>query len=115
MWQYFTVVPDFKSTGVKNGIRSFEWPAIIRAVNTKDAMSATIEEIPYELLHKITARMFFYVLTGAWMSSVLVELGYLTNLKEAARLDSDEYLTVMSRGLVNGIMAYKKKLERYSG
>ena len=55
--QYFTVVPDFKSTGVKNGIRSFEWPAIIRAVNTKDAMSATIEEIPYELLHKITARI----------------------------------------------------------
>ena len=53
VWQYFTVVPDFKSTGVKNGIRSFEWPAIIRAVNTKDAMSATIEEIPYELLHKI--------------------------------------------------------------
>ena len=43
--------------GVKNGIRSFEWPAIIRAVNTKDAMSATIEEIPYELLHKITARI----------------------------------------------------------
>ena len=58
---------------------------------------------------------FFYVLTGARMPSVLVELGYLTNLKEAARLDSDEYLTVMSRGLVNGIMAYKKKLERYSG
>lgn len=57
VWQYFTVVPDFKSTGVKNGIRSFEWPAIIRAVNTKDAMSATIEEIPYELLHKITARI----------------------------------------------------------
>ena len=57
VWQYFTVVPDFKSTGVKNGIRSFEWSAIIRAVNTKDAMSATIEEIPYELLHKITARI----------------------------------------------------------
>lgn len=57
VWQYFTVVPDFKSTGVKDGIRSFEWPAIIRAVNTKDAMSATIEEIPYELLHKITARI----------------------------------------------------------
>lgn len=58
---------------------------------------------------------FFYVLTGARMPSVLVELGYLTNPKEAARLDSDEYLTVMARGLVNGIMAYKKKLERYSG
>lgn len=58
---------------------------------------------------------FFYVLTGARMPSVLVELGYLTNPKEAAHLDSDEYLTAMARGLVNGIMAYKKKLERYSG
>ena len=44
-----------------------------------------------------------------------MELGYLTNPKEAAHLDSDEYLTAMARGLVNGIMAYKKKLERYSG
>lgn len=57
VWQYFTVVPDFKSTGVKNGKRSFEWPCIIRAVNTVDAMSATIEEVPYELLHHITARI----------------------------------------------------------
>ncbi|HIT34410.1 MAG TPA: glutamine-hydrolyzing GMP synthase [Candidatus Faecousia intestinigallinarum] len=57
VWQYFTVVPDFKSTGVKNGKRSFEWPAIIRAVNTVDAMTATIEEIPYALLHHITNRI----------------------------------------------------------
>ena len=57
VWQYFTVVPDFKTTGVKNGKRSFEWPAIIRAVNTVDAMSATIEEIPYALLHHITQRI----------------------------------------------------------
>lgn len=57
VWQYFTVVPDFKSTGVKNGQRSFEWPAIIRAVNTRDAMTATIEEIPYALLHHITNRI----------------------------------------------------------
>jgi len=57
VWQYFTVVPDFKTTGVKNGKRSFEWPAIIRAVNTTDAMTATIEEIPYELLHHITNRI----------------------------------------------------------
>ena len=57
VWQYFTVVPDFKSTGVKNDQRSFEWPCIIRAVNTRDAMSATIEEIPYEILHHITKRI----------------------------------------------------------
>jgi len=57
VWQYFTIVPDFKSTGVKNDQRSFEWPVIIRAVNTRDAMTATIEEIPYELLHHITNRI----------------------------------------------------------
>jgi len=57
VWQYFTIVPDFKSTGVKEGLRSFDWPVIIRAVNTRDAMTATIEEIPYPVLHKITARI----------------------------------------------------------
>ncbi len=57
VWQYFTIVPDFKSTGVKNGVRSYEWPVIIRAINTKDAMSATVERIPYELLEKIVARI----------------------------------------------------------
>lgn len=57
VWQYFTVVPDFKSTGVKDGKRSFEWPIIVRAVNTVDAMTATVEEIPYELLHKLTKRI----------------------------------------------------------
>lgn len=57
VWQYFTVVPDFKSTGVKDGLRAFEWPVIIRAVNTRDAMTATIEEIPYDLLGKITRRI----------------------------------------------------------
>ena len=57
VWQYFTVVPDFKTTGVKDGKRSYDWPCIIRAVNTVDAMTATIEEIPYELLHHITNRI----------------------------------------------------------
>ena len=57
VWQYFTVVPDFKSVGVKNNARSFEWPVIIRAVNTIDAMTATIEEIDYKVLHKITNRI----------------------------------------------------------
>jgi len=57
VWQYFTIVPDYKSTGVKDGLRSWDWPVIIRAVNTRDAMSATIEEIPYPLLHKITNRI----------------------------------------------------------
>ena len=57
VWQYFTIVPDFKSTGVKDDKRTFDWPVIIRAVNTRDAMTATIEEIPYSVLHKITARI----------------------------------------------------------
>ena len=57
VWQYFTIVPDFKSTGVKDDKRTFDWPVIIRAVNTRDAMTATIEEIPYPVLHKITARI----------------------------------------------------------
>ena len=57
VWQYFTVVPNFRSVGVKNGARTYEYPVIIRAVNTTDAMTATIEDIPYALLHHITARI----------------------------------------------------------
>ena len=54
VWQYFTVVPDFKSTGVKNDQRSYDWPVIIRAVNTRDAMTATVEDVPFALLQHIT-------------------------------------------------------------
>ncbi len=57
VWQYFIAVPDMKSVGVKDGKRYEGWPAIIRAVNTTDAMTATIEEIPYSLLHHITDRI----------------------------------------------------------
>lgn len=57
VWQYFTVVPDFKSVGVRNNVRTFDWPVIIRAVNTVDAMTATVEDLPYALLQKITARI----------------------------------------------------------
>ena len=57
VWQYFTIVPDFKSTGILNGKRTFEWPVVIRAVNSVDATAATIEEIPYVLLHHITKRI----------------------------------------------------------
>ena len=57
VWQYFIAIPDIKSVGVKDESRYEGWPAIIRAVNTTDAMSATVEEIPYALLHKITARI----------------------------------------------------------
>ena len=55
VWQYF--IPDFKSVGVKEGKRSFEWPVIIRAVNTKDAMTATVEDVPFALLQHITDRV----------------------------------------------------------
>ena len=57
VWQYFIAVPDFKSVGVRDNKRYEGWPAIIRAVNTTDAMTATIEEIPYAVLHKITDRI----------------------------------------------------------
>lgn len=57
VWQYFTVVPDFRSTGIRDGKRSWDWPVIIRAVNSVDATSATIEEIPYPLFHRITDRI----------------------------------------------------------
>lgn len=57
VWQYFTVVPDFRSTGVKDGKRAFEWLVIIRAVNTTDAMSATVEDIPFDLMQHIVDRI----------------------------------------------------------
>ena len=57
VWQYFVVIPDIKSVGVKDDSRYEGWPAILRAVNTKDAMTATIEPIPYDVLAKITARI----------------------------------------------------------
>jgi len=57
VWQYFTIVPDFKSTGIKDGRRTYDWPVVIRAVNSVDATAATIEEIPYALLGKITGRI----------------------------------------------------------
>ena len=57
VWQFFTVVPDFRSTGVRDGKRVFDWPVIIRAVNTVDAMSATVPEIEWSVLKKITDRI----------------------------------------------------------
>ena len=57
VWQYFTLIPDVKSVGVRDNARSFEWPVIIRAVNTIDAMTASIEPLPYDLLAKITNRI----------------------------------------------------------
>ncbi len=57
VWQFFTVVPDFRSTGVRDGKRLFDWPVIIRAVNTVDAMSATVPELDWAVLKKITDRI----------------------------------------------------------
>ena len=57
VWQYFTVVPDFRSTGIKDGKRTYDWPVVLRAVNSVDATAATIEEIPYALLGRITDRI----------------------------------------------------------
>ncbi len=61
VWQYFTIVPDYRSTGVVNGKRSWDWPVIIRAVNTKDAMTATVQDIPFTLLQHITDRIIHEV------------------------------------------------------
>ena len=57
VWQYFVSVPDFRATGVRDGKRAYEWPAIIRAVNTVDAMTAEVPELDWALLKKITARI----------------------------------------------------------
>ena len=57
VWQYFTVVPDYRSTGVRDGKRLFDWPVVIRAVNTVDAMNATVPELDWKLLKKITDRI----------------------------------------------------------
>ena len=57
VWQYFTIVPPIKSTGIKDGKRTFEWPVVIRAINSVDAVTASIEEIPYALLAKIRDRI----------------------------------------------------------
>ena len=57
VWQYFTLIPDFKSVGVRDGVRADEWPVIIRAVNTVDAMTATVEDVPFALLQHITDRI----------------------------------------------------------
>ena len=57
VWQYFTVVPDFKSTGVKNGKRTFDWPCIIRAINTTDVMEVTVEHLPAELIDHLVKRI----------------------------------------------------------
>ena len=71
VWQYFTIVPDYKSTGVRDNKRSWDWPVIIRAVNTRDAMTATIEEIPYPVLHHITQRI---ITEGPGVNRVLYDL-----------------------------------------
>ncbi len=57
VWQFFTIVPDMRSTGVRDGARVFDWPVIIRAVNTVDAMTATVPELPWALLKRVTDRV----------------------------------------------------------
>ena len=71
VWQYFTVVPDLRSVGVQNGQRTFAYPVIIRAVNTRDAMTATVENVPFELLQHITERITHEV---AGVNRVLYDL-----------------------------------------
>ena len=57
VWQYFTIVPDIRSTGIRDGLRTDEWPVVIRAVNTRDAVTATVENVPFELLQHLTERI----------------------------------------------------------
>ena len=71
VWQYFTIVPDFRSVGIKEGRRCDEWPVILRAVNTRDAMTATVEPVPFELLQRITDRITHEV---AGVNRVLYDL-----------------------------------------
>jgi len=71
VWQYFTVVPDIKSVGVKDNKRAFEWPVVIRAVNTVDAMTATVEPLDWALIGKITDRITHEV---AGVNRVLIDV-----------------------------------------
>ena len=57
VWQYFTIVPDFKSTGITDGLRTYDWPVVIRAVNTVDAVTAEVAELPFSLVQKIVKRI----------------------------------------------------------
>ena len=57
VWQYFTIVPDFRTTGIRDGKRTEDWPVVIRAVNTRDAMTATVQDLPFALLQHLTARI----------------------------------------------------------
>lgn len=90
-------------------------------INESRQMAALVEEETlrvmrpkYSLSSHGSKGAFFYVLTGARMPSILVELGYLTNPAEAARLNTDAYLETMAQGLTRGVLAYKKKLERFA-
>lgn len=90
-------------------------------INESRQMAALVEQETlrtvrpkYSLSSHGSKGAFFYVLTGARMPSILVELGYLTNAPEAAKLNSDAYLQAMARGLTSGVMAYRKKLERFA-
>jgi N-acetylmuramoyl-L-alanine amidase len=90
-------------------------------INESRQMAALVEEETLRLMrpkYSLTSHgskgAFFYVLTGARMPSILVELGYLTNAKEAGRLNTDAYLNTMAQGLTRGVLAYKKKLERFA-
>ena len=71
VWQYFTIVPDLRTTGIRDGQRSYDWPVVIRAVNTRDAMSATVEDVPFALLQHITDRITHEV---AGVNRVLYDL-----------------------------------------
>lgn len=90
-------------------------------INESRQMAAMVEQETlramrpkYSLSSHGSKGAFFYVLTGARMPSILIELGYLTNPQEAQRLNSDEYLKTMAQGLTRGVLAYKKKLERFA-
>jgi N-acetylmuramoyl-L-alanine amidase len=90
-------------------------------INESRQMAAMVED---ETLNHMRSRhalsshgskgAFFYVLTGARMPAILVELGYLTNSGEASKLNSEAYLEAMAKGLTSGVLAYKKKLERFA-
>ena len=97
VWQYFIAVPDIKSVGVKDESRYEGWPAIIRAVNTKDAMTATIEEIPYAILHHITHRITHEV---EGINRVLLDLNRIFN--QLPSIDTIEGLQMLPSFSLDG-------------
>ena len=113
VWQYFTIVPDFKTVGVKNNVRCFEWPVVLRAVNTRDAMTATVEDVPFALLQKITARITAAELGfGKQQGSFRTAHGILVTVEEDIRPGRSRLLHVIVPSVERRLLVEDREIGR---